>query len=316
LRATEGSRPPHREAGIGAQEPAPGFRRRDPSVGASIPAYDKARRLPQEINARGMPEIGRRARREDRAGREQPARPARGDAWHRGRSVIIIGDKGCAPFSAQPIATPLLYEPAMRKLLILPLLFVAACDGGGNGGPTGSAELTAAEAGQLTRAIFGMAASLTSGGIPGLAGLDVAPRDQNSFTAPIHRTVPCSPSGSTDIDGTVTLQLDDVTQEATMEAAVSAAPRACAHRLGNGDVIRISGDPDLDIQLAVAGVLAERVTSMQVTETGAFTWTRGGASGRCSVNLASSLNEPTQMVTVTGTFCGFPVSETFPLAEG
>jgi hypothetical protein len=203
----------------------------------------------------------------------------------------------------------------MRKLLILPLLFAAACDGG-NGGPAGSTELSAAEAGQLSRAMFGMAASLTSGGIPGLAGLDAAPGDQNSFTAPIHKTVPCSPSGGTDIDGTVTLGWDDVTLAATMEADVSAAPRACAHRLENGDVIKISGDPDLDIQLAVAGVLAERITSMQVTETGAFTWTRGGASGRCSVNLASLLDAPTQMVTVSGTFCGFPVSETFPLAEG
>jgi hypothetical protein len=202
----------------------------------------------------------------------------------------------------------------MRKLLILPLLFAAACDGGN--GPTGSAELTAAEAAQLTRAMFGMASDLANNGLPQIGGLNVAPLEQNSFTAPIHETVPCTPGGSTEIDGTVTFGFDDVALEMTMEAEVSAAPQACAHRLENGDVIRISGDPDLDIHLAVAGVLGDRLTSMQVTETGAFTWTRGGASGRCSVNLASSLNEPTQMVTVSGTFCGFPVSETFPLAEG
>lgn len=235
-------------------------------------------------------------------------------AWQTGRSVIIIGGRGSAPFSAAPVAIPLLYVTAMRKLLILPLLFAAACDGGG--GPSGSTQLTAAEAGELARAMFGMASSLADRGLPTIGGLNVAPMAGNSFTAPFNETVPCEPSGSTDIDGTVTFGFDDVALDMTLEADLSANPRSCAHRLENGDVIKISGDPDLDIHLAVTGLLGGRLTSLQVTETGAFTWTRGGASGGCSVNLASSLNEPTQMVTVTGTFCGFPVSETFPVSEG
>lgn len=200
----------------------------------------------------------------------------------------------------------------MRKLLILPLLFAAACDGGN--GPSGSAELTAAEAAELTRAMFGMASELASAGIPGGgARFDAAPMDENTFTAPFHETIPCQPSGSTEIDGTITIAFDDVTMGISMEADVSAAPRACAHRLENGDVIKVTGDPDLDIHLTMAGGVGEQLTSMQVTETGAFTWTRGGASGRCAVNLSSLLDAPTQMVTVTGTFCGFPVSETFPV---
>lgn len=198
----------------------------------------------------------------------------------------------------------------MRKLLILPLLFVAACDGGG--GPSGGAQLTAAEAGELTRAMFGMASSLANRGLPATGGLDVASLDRNSFTAPIRETVPCQPGGSTDLNGTVTLGFDDVALDMTLEGDLSANPRACAHRLENGDIIRISGDPDIDIHLS-ASALGGRLTSLQVTEAGAFTWTRGGASGRCAVNLASSLHEPTQMVTVTGTFCGFPVSETVPV---
>jgi hypothetical protein len=199
----------------------------------------------------------------------------------------------------------------MRKLLILPLLLAAACDGGN--GPSGSAELTAAEAAELSRVMFGMASDFATAGLPAIGGLNVAPMGQNSFTAPFHETVPCTPSGSTDLDGTVTFGFDDVDLDMTLEADLSARPEACAHRMENGGVIKISGDPDLDIHLAVAGVLGGRLNSMQVTETGAFQWTRGGASGRCSVNLASSLDEPTQMVTVSGTFCGFPVSETVPV---
>jgi hypothetical protein len=136
--------------------------------------------------------------------------------------------------------------------------------------------------------------------------------EQNTFTAPISETVPCDPSGTMDVDGTVTIGFDDVTMGMTMEAEISADPRACAHRLQNGGIIKVTGDPDLDIHLRMAGG-AEELTEFQVTETGAFTWTRGGASGRCAVNIASALNAATQMVTVTGTFCGFPVNETVPV---
>ena len=198
----------------------------------------------------------------------------------------------------------------MRKLLLIPLLFAAACDGGN--GPSGSAELTAGEAAELARAMFGMASGFASSGVAGGVRFDVAPMEQNSFTTPIQETVPCQPSGTVAVAGTVTVNFDNLATGMSMTADLSAAPAACAHRLENGDVITMTGDPDLDIQMNMAAT-PDGLTQLQVTETGAFTWTRGGASGRCAVNLGSSLNAATQMVTVTGTFCGFPVSETFPV---
>jgi hypothetical protein len=198
----------------------------------------------------------------------------------------------------------------MRKLLLIPLLLAAgACDGGS--GPVGDAQLTAEEAAELNRAVLEIVSGLARNGVPSGA-FDSAPMDQNTFTAPIRQTVPCTPSGTVDIAGTVTVGFDDISLGMSMNADLSAAPAACAHRLENGDVIRISGDPDLDVHLSVAGD-ADQLTALQVTETGAFTWARGGASGRCAVNIASSLNAATQMVTVSGTFCGFPVSDTFPV---
>ena len=200
----------------------------------------------------------------------------------------------------------------MRKLLLLPLLFAAACDGGS--GPSGSAELTAAEASELSRAMFGMAAGFATAGLPdGGLGFDAAPMEQNTFTVPINETVDCLPSGSTDTDGMVTFVFDDVEGEISVEADVSVRPQACAHVLKNGDVIKITGDPDLDVHVEMAGSPGVELTSLHVTEKGAFKWTRGGASGRCAVDLASVLNAATQMVTVSGTFCGFPVSETVPV---
>lgn len=200
----------------------------------------------------------------------------------------------------------------MRKLLLLPLLFAAACDGGS--GPAGSAELTAAEAAELSRAMFGMAANFATAGLPGDGpGFNAVPMEQNTFTVPINETMDCLPSGSTDLDGTVTFAFDDVEGEMSLEADVSVRPQACAHVLKNGDVIKITGDPDLDVHVAMVGYPGVELTSLHVTEEGAFKWTRGGASGRCAVDLTSVLNAATQMVTVTGTFCGFPVSETVPV---
>ena len=203
----------------------------------------------------------------------------------------------------------------MRKLLLLPLLFAAACDGGS--GPAGGAELTAAEAAQLSRAMFDMAAGFASAGIPGGglpgAGFESALVGRNTFTVPVQETVACQPSGSTDIDGTVTIGFDDIEMGLSMEADVSVRPEACAHRLENGDIIKITGDPDLDVHMTMAGSADGELTDLHVTEKGAFKWTRAGASGRCAVDLTSALNAATQMVTVTGTFCGFPVSETFPV---
>lgn len=202
----------------------------------------------------------------------------------------------------------------MRKLLLIPLLLAAgACDGGS--GSTGGAELTAAEAAELNRAMFGMVAGL--GADMSGPGFSQAPRQiDNTFTVPIEETVPCTPSGSIELAGTMSMELDDVSGQLTMHGEISATPRACAHRMENGDIIKVTGDPDLDVDMTLSGDLGGELTGLQVTETGAFKWTRGGASGRCSVNITSALNAATQVVTVSGTFCGFPVSESYPLSEG
>jgi hypothetical protein len=200
----------------------------------------------------------------------------------------------------------------MRKLLLIPLLLAAgACEGGG--GSTGGTDMTAAEAAELNFAMFSMVAGLG----PGATGPDL--RGQawevgETITIPVNETVPCL-SGSIGVKGTLNVQLDNSGQQLSMQATVAGTPNPCVHRMANGDLFTITGDPSLNVQMSMAGNVNGQLSSLQVTETGGFKWTSGASSGTCAVSLTSSLNAASQVVTVSGTFCGFPVSNSFPLQQ-
>lgn len=201
----------------------------------------------------------------------------------------------------------------MRKLLLIPLLLAAgACDGGG-GGSTGGTDLTAAEAAQLNLVLF----SMVSGLGPGATGPDLRGQAWDigeSVSIPVNETVSCY-SGSIGVDGTATVQLDNTGQQLSMQATVVGTPNPCVHRMANGDLFTITGDPSLNVQISMAGNVNGQLSSLQVTETGGFKWTSGASSGTCAVNLTSSLNAASQVVTVSGTFCGFSVSNSFPIQQ-
>lgn len=199
----------------------------------------------------------------------------------------------------------------MRKLVLIPLLLSAGACGGDGTGPDNAA-LSAAEAAELNRAVFGMAAALAGGGSMGVSLNRVPMPAGNTFTVPVQETVPCTPSGSMALAGTVTVKMGEAAGAASIEANVTATPAACAHKLESGKVVTMTGDPNIQVTMTAAGGLSS-LTSLRVTEKGAFTWTRGKASGRCAVDVTAQLNAAGTAVAVSGTFCGFPVSETVPL---
>lgn len=203
----------------------------------------------------------------------------------------------------------------MRKLLLIPLLFAAACGEGGTG-PGEDASLTAGEAAELNRAVFGILQEMVRAAPLGSLGtgssLNAEAAAGNSFTVPIQETHACTPSGSTAVTGTATVEWGDPAGSSALQAQISAVPAACAHRTEQGDVITISGDPDIDVALAAAAD-ANGPTAFQMTEKGAFTWARGAATGRCTVDVAANLNAAKTHIVISGTFCGFPVSETVPV---
>lgn len=185
----------------------------------------------------------------------------------------------------------------------------AACsDGTGPG--SGGDQLTASEARQLHQAMFDLSAGVRNQ--PGI-GFSRAATGMGSgtFTFNFQDTAPCEPSGDVDLDGIISVTFDEAEQTNGLSADIEVKHNDCAHVLDSGDVIRLTGDPDIDVTMDAAGG-PDGIESLTVTERGAFTWVRdGGFSGRCEVDVTADLDPATGAVHVDGTFCGVDVSGTY-----
>jgi hypothetical protein len=205
----------------------------------------------------------------------------------------------------------------MRKNVLTTAIFgaalaLSACSGDGGTGPENGGEgLTAAQAAQLNQAILGVSAGVRNQETG--ARLSTAPASQNAgnlnFT--FDETRPCQPGGSVAVAGTVALAWDDQAQTSSLSTDFGVEHAACGHRLQSGEVITLTGDPDIDVSLdATSG--PGGVTSFVIRETGAFSWSRdAGNGGRCTLDVTAQLNPSTGQVALSGTFCGFPVTGTF-----
>ncbi|HEX9936651.1 MAG TPA: hypothetical protein VGB15_05995 [Longimicrobium sp.] len=189
---------------------------------------------------------------------------------------------------------------------------LAACDAGGATGPRGGdAQLTAGQAAWLNRAMLNTGMSLASGEVPGgVRGTrrTTAP-GSGSFSFTFNTTHPCSPSGNVALAGTVGGTADAVARTGTVQANVGVKHQGCTIKTDDGATFTVNGDPDLDVTLNAASG-PNGLTAFTLTETGAFTWSRAGASGRCEVNVSATLVAGTQNVKLSGSFCGFPVDGT------
>lgn len=203
----------------------------------------------------------------------------------------------------------------MRKHLLTTtiagaVLALSACSGDGTGpGPGGSAELTAAEAAQLNQAILGVSA-----GVRNRTGTSrsTAPTGQGtgSLNFTFDETAPCQPGGSVGVAGGMNIGWDDVARTGSISTDFAVEHAACGHRLDSGDVITLTGDPDIDVSLDVTSG-PDGLTSFIIRETGAFTWSRDANNGgRCSLDVTAELNPATGDVALSGSFCGTAVSGT------
>jgi hypothetical protein len=185
-------------------------------------------------------------------------------------------------------------------------LALSACAGDGTG-PGGDGSLTQAEIAQLNQAILGV-----SYGVRGqqTASRATSPTGESdgSLNFTFDETAPCQPTGSVGLAGSIGMVWNDAAQTGGMSADFSVAHNGCAHRLDNGDVVTLTGDPDIDVTLDLTTGPAG-VTSLVITEKGAFSWARdAGNNGHCTLDVAAQLNTTTGQVHVTGTFCGVDVS--------
>lgn len=192
---------------------------------------------------------------------------------------------------------------------VMSAMALAAC-GDGTGPGNGGGQLTQSEALQLQQAIFNLGADV--GEAPGFRANRSATTGQASgtFTFEFNETAPCDPSGDVDMDGIVSISFDDETETSGMSGDIAVRHNDCAYRLDNGDVIRLTGAPDIDVTMDAVGG-AEGLETMTIGQHGAFDWARDGASGSCEVDVSAEFDMLTGVLQVDGTFCGFDVSGTY-----
>lgn len=203
-------------------------------------------------------------------------------------------------------------KSVLTTALAAATLALSACSGDGTGPGGGGEGLTAAELAQLNQAILGVSAGVRSHGMG--ASLGTAPGEaqgSGSLTFDFNDTAPCQPAGDVGVAGTLGISWNDAAQTSGLSADFSVAHDGCAVRLDNGDVVTLTGDPDIDVLMdAAAG--PSGLTALRITERGAFTWARdAGNHGRCTVDVVAELNPATGQVALSGTFCGMNVTGTF-----
>lgn len=201
----------------------------------------------------------------------------------------------------------------------LPLLAVlAACGGDGTGpdsGPDAPRSLSGAEVNAISRALLAPGVGVAR---DGAARANRTASDRGGVSAletgsiPFAFTVPCQPTGSTAVSGSVSAAWDFVAQVAAVHAEASLRPQACSVR-NEGSVVTVTGDPSIVLTLTAAGD-ATGLRAVLLTESGALSWRLSdGTTGRCAVQVAALLLAGTPNYHVTGTVCGTRVDFTGPL---
>lgn len=204
----------------------------------------------------------------------------------------------------------------MRKSLLVTafaaaVLALPACsDGTGPGGAGDS--LSASELAQLNQAILGISAGVRTQARG--ANFSTEPgqaQGTGSLTFDFDDAAPCTPRGDVGVAGTIGMSWNEAAQTSGFSADFSVAHDGCAVRLDNGQVITLTGDPDIDVMMdAAAG--PGGLTALRITQRGAFTWARDDRNaGRCTLDVVAELNPNTGQVMLAGDFCGTNVTGTF-----
>lgn len=130
---------------------------------------------------------------------------------------------------------------------------------------------------------------------------------------PVNRTFTntrnCPVSGTVTVSGTSTGTSDPVARNLSVSNTSTKTDAACAFNTKNG-VLTITGNPNVKMT-GTTNIVAGKPTGLQTqTHKGSYTWSRGGKTGTCDVDVASSFDPTTGTFTVTGTMCGHTVNTT------
>lgn len=203
----------------------------------------------------------------------------------------------------------------MRKSMLTlaaAAMALSACAGDGTGPAASGDGLSPAEILQLNQAILGISAGVRNQADG--ASFSTAPGEaqgSGSLTFDFNEVAPCQPRGDVGVAGTLGLSWNDAAQTSGLSADFSVAHDGCAVRLDNGEIVTLSGDPDIDVMMDAA-TGPGGLTALRIQESGAFTWSKDASNhGSCSLNVVAELDPGTGVVEVSGSFCGMDVGGTF-----
>lgn len=186
--------------------------------------------------------------------------------------MLAISVAGCGSSSTQP-------RPDLDQAVAMELaseLFVVVLTAGF--GAFGAPEADLAAGGELPPTLF----------------------NTESFS----ETVACQLGGNITLAGTVTSLISDQ-GTGTFGMQLAYSPNGCGVNTSQGPFI-MNGNPNLSIG-ANYTVSQWNIQTMTMEMTGGFSWTGGGQSGSCSVNVSYNFNYATSNLQMSGHMCGYQI---------
>jgi hypothetical protein len=186
----------------------------------------------------------------------------------------------------------------------LALLALAACSSDTTGATADG--LSASEAQELASSMAtntgdALSDAFGSPGFDRVAG-ETVNRDV-TVTETFTRTRNCPKGGTLTVAGTRTGTVNAATKTGTWNETGTRTDAACAHEVRSGDVVTVTGAPNVAIASShsrTAGVPG----TWTHTEKGAFDWARSdGKTGHCTVDITSTFDPAAHTYHTSGTLC-------------
>ena len=120
----------------------------------------------------------------------------------------------------------------------------------------------------------------------------------------------CPKGGTVQLKGGIVGTGDRTTHSLTVDANATKTDTDCAFEAKDGGTITVNGNPNIVYTGHLNIVNALFVGLQTQSHKGSFKWARTGGSGTCDVDVTSSFDPATHIVTVKGTFCGHTIDVT------
>lgn len=123
---------------------------------------------------------------------------------------------------------------------------------------------------------------------------------------------PCPLGGQVAISGTLVMDIDEVTEDVTLDYSVAQVHQDCSASSEEGIVFTLNGAPNITADLFLESV--GEALSMTGGYSGAVDWVTGDKAGTCSLSVEFSveMNPVTEVGSgsISGTVCGTSFTET------